>query len=84
MKPKFKPIKIIERKLGKEQAYGQAYKENRIIELDKRLSHPYRLEVIVHELLHVAYPWMTEEQVEDGAPQIAEALWRDRYRRIDQ
>ena len=55
-------IKIIYRKLGKEQAYGIASSDG-IIEIDSRLKSRKHLEVLLHELLHILQPKDSEEMI---------------------
>ena len=51
---KRKKIKVIERKLGRERAWGLSYKGDNLIEIDSRLKGKKKLLIIVHELLHQA------------------------------
>ena len=57
--------RIVRRKLGKENADGQAIEtmDEVILEYDSRLTGRRRLETILHEALHLACPWMNEHQV---------------------
>ena len=76
-------IKIIYRKLGKEQAYGIASSDG-IIEIDSRLKSKKHLEVLIHELLHLLNPKDTEEMVIKKSVTLTKILWKEGYRRIDQ
>jgi hypothetical protein len=76
-------IKIIYRKLGKEQAYGIASSDG-IIEIDSRLKSKKHLEVLIHELLHLLNPKDTEEMVIKKSVTLTKILWQEGYRRIDQ
>lgn len=62
---KLKKPRIVERKLGKEKAWGQAviYTDRRKspkVEVDIRLSPRRTLEVFTHEALHIALPHLTD------------------------
>lgn len=62
---KTKKPRIVERKLGKEQAWGQAiiHSDKRkapTVEVDTRLSPRRTLEVFCHEALHIALPHLTD------------------------
>jgi len=46
------------------------------------LSKKQKLNVMIHEALHAAYPDLTEQQVIDGAEIIEEVLWKAGYRKI--
>lgn len=97
MARKRKP-KIVERKLGKEQAWGIAtfhYDERKrnTIEIDPRLSARRHLEVMCHESLHLALPHLTdtgndaenakgEAEVDRIGKIVSEALWLADYRRV--
>ena len=54
------------------------------ISISPRLSKRYRLEVLIHEMLHAEYPSIkkgSEEQwVDDAARNISSLLWRLGYR----
>jgi len=76
-------IKIIYRKLGKEQAYGIASSDG-IIEIDSRLKSKKHLEVLIHELLHLLNPKDTEDMVIKKSVTLTKILWQEGYRRIDQ
>ena len=76
-------IKIIYRKLGKEQAYGIASSDG-IIEIDSRLKSKKHLEVLLHELLHILQPKDSEDMVIKKSVTLTKILWQEGYRRIDQ
>ena len=75
-------LKITERKLGREKAYGQCWKGDYLIEMDERLRAKHYLSVLVHELLHHVFPWMSETMVTRAAPKIAKGIWQQQYRRL--
>jgi len=76
-------IKIVYRKLGKEQAYGMASSDG-IIEIDERLRSKKHLEVLIHEVLHILNPKDTEETIIKKSVALTKILWKEGYRRIDQ
>lgn len=77
--------KIVFRKLGKEQADGQAHlrafgdKEDKL-EIDSRLRNRRKMETILHEALHYSYPELCEEFVLKSARFQALVLWKLGYR----
>lgn len=79
-KPKRKRIKVVEKKLGQERAWGTSDATG-LIELDERLSEADRLTVLVHEGIHVADPELTEEQVCRLGKVLGPLLWSQGYRR---
>jgi len=76
-------IKIIYRKLGKEQAYGQASSDG-VVEIDSRLKSKKHLEVLIHELLHLLNPRDSEDMIIKKSVTLTKILWQEGYRRIDQ
>ena len=53
-------VKVVWRKLGKEKAWGQATIGEGLVEVDPRLGAKRQLEVLIHEVTHLAHPGMTE------------------------
>lgn len=83
--PKRSPkIKVIWRKLGKERAWGQAETDpaRPVVEIDPRLSPKRELETLTHEVLHVAFPEMSEKEVDRAGKVISKVLWEQNYRRV--
>lgn len=76
-------IKIVYRKLGKEQAYGIASSDG-IIEIDERLRSKKHLEVLIHEVLHILNPKDSENAIVKKSVTLTKILWKEGYRRIDQ
>lgn len=60
---------------------GLACKADNTIEVDPDLWPRQRLEVIVHEALHLADWSMSEVKVNNRAKFITEVLWRQGYRK---
>lgn len=73
--------KVITRELDP-PVIGYACKSDNTIELAPHLWPSKRLEVMVHEALHLADWKMSEKKVTNRAKYIADVLWRDGYRRI--
>jgi hypothetical protein len=76
-------IKVTHKNLGKERAWGTANLDNNKIELDHRLKGKKHLEILIHEVLHIQNPEMSETQVIKRSKQITKILWEHKYRRID-
>ncbi len=55
-------MKIINKKLGRQKALGQAFSQGKIIELDSRLKNKEHLEIVIHEVLHILnWDWKEEK-----------------------
>ena len=78
-----KKIKVKHRKLGREQCIGIAYDSHRLIEIDERLKGKKHLWTLIHEILHILEPDWSETKVDEKSKEIAEVLWHQKYRRID-
>ena len=77
-----KKLKIKEKKLGRNKAWGLYYHGENLIEIDYRMRAKHYLSVLVHELLHHTFPWMSENMVSKAAPKIAKGIWQQNYRKI--
>ena len=75
-------IKIIYRKLGKEQAYGISSSDG-IIEIDQRLKGKKHMEILIHEILHLLNPKDDEKTIIRKSVTLTKILWAKNYRRID-
>jgi hypothetical protein len=53
-----------------------------LIELDSRLKAKERLGTLVHELIHIVFEDLTEQQVIQVEQRIASVLWADGWRRL--
>lgn len=76
-------VLVRERKLGKHQAWGLAHKHG-VIEIDPRLKGLARLEILVHEFLHLLDWQMPENEVESRGKRLAEFLHKNRVRVIEE
>ena len=75
--------RIVERKLGRERAWGQYESGRAVLEIDPRMRSNKRLEIVLHEALHHQHPDMSETAVSKTARVLARVLWQDRYRRVE-
>lgn len=73
--------KVIYKKLGREQAYGM-YHEG-VITIDERIKGKTHLRVIIHEYLHHLHEEWTEEKVDEMSTILADFLWKQQYRKIE-
>jgi len=79
-----KKTKVVHRKLGKEQALGLAYKEDKEIHLDERMVGKEYLTTAIHELLHIHLPKFSEKQVDLLSRKLGNDLWNLKIRRVDE
>ena len=82
MSSKVNKIKVIDKKLGRQKAVGQAYSDARVIEIDPRQTSKNYLDTLIHELLHVYNPEWSENKVSKTANEITDIIWKKNYRRI--
>jgi len=75
-------IKIIYRKLGKEQAYGISSSDG-VIEIDERLKGKKMMEILIHEVLHLLNPKDDEKTIIRKSVTLTKVLWKEGYRKID-
>ena len=75
-------IKIIYKKLGREQAHGIAESDG-IIYLDPRLKGKKHLEILIHEALHILNPNDSELAIIKKSITLTKVLWKEGYRRVD-
>jgi len=77
-----KRVKVIHGKFGRERAWGMA--EGHTIWLDKRLRGRRRLEITLHELVHLLYPEETEENVDAAGKLLSKVLWKEGWRKVEE
>ena len=75
-------IKVIDKKLGRQKAVGQAYTDARVIEVDPRQRSKSYLDTLIHEMLHVYNPDWSESKVTKTANEMTNIIWSKNYRRI--
>jgi len=78
-----KKLKIIEVKLGREKRWGQT-DCHKSVELDPRMLSKRYLRILIHELLHVAWPEMKEREVRRVSRLVRDGVWKQGYRRLKQ
>ena len=80
--------RVIYRPMGKEQAFGQSFHGGSAgdheviptIEVDSRLTGLKRMEIEIHEALHLIFPALVEPVVKRAARWLARVLWSLGYR----
>ena len=77
-----KHVRIVEKRLGRERAMGQAWPDIGLVEVDPRQRERERLDTVIHELLHVLKPHWSEDHVTRAADWLARHLWKEGYRRV--
>jgi hypothetical protein len=75
-------IKVIYKKLGREQAHGIAESDG-IIYIDPRLRGRKELEILIHETYHLLEPEASEEDVIEKSVILTKLLWKMGYRKVD-
>ena len=75
-------IKIIYKKLGREQAHGIAESDGNIY-LDPRLKGKKHLEICLHEVLHLLNPNDSELAIIKKSITLTKVVWKEGYRRVD-
>lgn len=76
-------MKVEHKKLGKQNAWGLATIEKKIIELDERLVGKKHLEILIHEIMHIQNPEWSETMVIKKSKELTNVLWSVNYRRVD-
>lgn len=75
--------KVIEKKLGRQKAYGLAYNEANKIHIDSRLRGKTKLATYIHEYLHILFPDFSENRILEIDSHMATYLWNLNYRQVD-
>lgn len=76
--PRRRKIKIVWKK--SEAAWGWAYIDDHLVELDPRMDEKTLLEVAAHEVGHIVLPEISEERIDLLGKQVADVLWRLKFR----
>lgn len=63
--------------------WGLAFPDEYRIELDPDLEGKSEIEITAHEITHVVFPHLAEQDVELLGKHIADVLWRLGFRRED-
>jgi hypothetical protein len=77
--------KVITRKLGRERAWGQCHYDptSPTVEIDPRLGAKRKLEVLIHEAVHLFFgPDLPESKVDAAGKYIRDVLWSQNYRQV--
>ena len=61
--------------------WGMAYVDEFRIEIDPDLEDRTELDIAIHEGLHVLFPYLPEDAVDNAGKTLADLLWRLGYRR---
>lgn len=79
-----KSIKIVERKLGRENALGLAIEGRKRdeIHIDPRQDTKERMDTEIHEKLHLIFPDWPEKKVAATARKLTKYLWSLKYRKV--
>jgi len=75
-----KQPKVVEKKLGRQRAFGQAFTDDNLIEIDPRQNSKEYIGTLIHEWLHVEYPDWTEKVVSAKSNKLTNFLWKHRVR----
>jgi len=76
--------KVIEKKLGREKAYGMVLHPSKNIFIDPRQTPKSYLGTLIHEKLHVMFPDWSENKVKKAEKELANLLWKSGYRKVMQ
>lgn len=77
-----KRIKIKYKKLGKQKVWGLAHSDG-IVEIDERLKGRKKMEIIIHEVMHLLNPDDSEEEIVRKSVLLTNTLWHEKYRMIE-
>jgi hypothetical protein len=75
-------IKVVERKLGKEKAWGLQYPGEHLIEIDPRQNAKEYFGTCIHETLHELLPNRSENFIIKAEITLLEVLWKMGYRKV--
>lgn len=83
--PKHHRIRVTEEKLGRQKALGMVddppYKKTIKIKIDPRLNELHKLDTLVHELIHLFDPEISETKVRKMGTYLAKGIWKQGYRK---
>lgn len=63
--------------------WGYGYPEEFRIELDPELEPKTEMDIAIHEGLHVLFPHLREDEVDNAGKTLADLLWRIGFRLKD-
>lgn len=61
--------------------WGKAYLNTYRIEIDPDLDEKTEMDIALHEGLHLLFPYMSEDDVNEAGKALADLLWRIGYRK---
>jgi hypothetical protein len=64
--------------------WGLAFVDERRIEIDPHLEDRTHMDIALHEALHVLFPDLPEDTVNNAGTTLADLLWRLGYRRNEE
>lgn len=67
-------IKIIYRKLGREKVWGLAHPDGKI-EIDESLRGKKKFEILTHEIFHILFPALDEDEIETKSIIFTNTMW---------
>lgn len=76
------PPTVTEKKLGRQRASGQAWKEDRVIEIDPRQDAYEYFDTLIHEHFHIQFPDWSEKKVASESKKLSKFLWKHKARLI--
>ena len=79
---KSKHPKVVERKLGREQAFGLAWEERGLMEIDPRQNAKDYTDTLIHEWFHLEFPEWGERKIAAKSKKLAAFLWKMNHRPI--
>lgn len=79
--PKIKGV--VYRKLLRRNAVGLVEDGDDTIYIDPRLKGRKKMEILIHEALHILFPKMTEKAVIENSVELTKMLWAEGYRQAD-
>lgn len=87
-----KQPKVIERKLQRHRtpkerekgvkALGFAHIDDNVIEIDPRQTTFSYFETMVHEMMHLLFPDLSEHQIKTKSNKLTRFLWDHNYRKV--
>lgn len=75
--------KILEKKL-EPKTLGICHYDPPRIEIDPRQDSKEYMDTLIHEMLHHHFPKLSEKKVKKISKSLSSALWKKRYRRIEE
>lgn len=75
---------VVEKKLGREKAYGMVLHPSKKIYIDPRQKPKSYLGTLIHERLHVMFPDWSEAKIKKAEKDLAGFLWGNGYRKVIQ